>query len=100
MRVKFVKSLGDIPFFEKFPVAKPQHLGKIARVIGTGGQKTLMMILPCGHQACIDGWKITDIDTDDPNAAPSILCMGGGSSNNPIQTKCWHGYLRKGFLIE
>ena len=93
MKIKFINSIGDIPWDERYPIAKEEHRGKVARVIGSDKKKTLMIILPCGHYSSIEGWNITDIDTDQPSATPSIFCQG--TDNKP----CWHGYLTKGELI-
>ena len=93
MKIQFVKSLNDIPYDEWQPVAKEEHRGKTARVIGSDKKRTLMIILPCGHLAMIDTWNITDIDTDTPSATPSIFCRYDNKD-------CWHGYLTKGELIK
>ena len=94
MKIQFIKSIGSIPYDERYPVAKEEHRGKIARVQGSQG-RTLMMILPCGHHATIDTWNITDIDTDHPSATPSIFCR---YSNDGTLGNCWHGYLTNGEL--
>ncbi len=90
MKIQFVKSIFDIPFKEREPVADEEHWGKVARVEGSKG-RTLMIILPCGHLAVIDTWTITDIDTDTPSATPSIFCQA-------YKKPCWHRYLTKGEL--
>jgi len=90
MKIQFVKTLDGLIWDGDSPIAKEENRGKASRVIGTYG-RTIMLILPCGHIATLDGWNITDIDTDTPSATPSILC----SPRNP----CWHGYLTKGELI-
>ena len=92
MKIQFIKSINDIPYDERYPLAKEEHRGKVSRVIGSEG-RTLMIILPCGHHSTIDGWDITDIDTDMPSATPSIFCQGMDGKG------CWHGYLTKGELI-
>jgi hypothetical protein len=92
MHIQFIKSLLDIPYDEWQPIAKPEHFGKAARVNGSAG-KTLMLILPCGHTANLDTWSITNIETDEPGAMPSIFCFG--TEHKP----CWHGYLLNGVLV-
>ncbi len=95
MRIQFVKSLFDIPYDEwaggeKDVPALEEHRGKASRV--EDGGRTIMLILPCGHVASLNGWNITDLDTNTPTATPSILCRHGGQN-------CWHGYLRNGELV-
>lgn len=92
MKIQFVKSLFNIPYDEWQPVAKPEHLGKTARVKDNAG-RSLMIILPCGHIATLFGWNVTDIDTDTPSATPSIFCKYDNKD-------CWHGYLTKGELVQ
>lgn len=87
MKVQFVNSLE--PFIGK----EQDNLGKIARVVDRDGKRWLILILPCGHFASLTNWTITDIDTDEPTATPSIQCKGTDGQN------CWHGYLTKGELI-
>lgn len=92
MKIQFIKSISDIPWDEHVPVALEQHKGKASRVVDGHGNRSLMLILPCGHTASLFGWTIEDIDTDTPTAKPSILC--GGNVD-----KCgWHGWLTKGEL--
>ena len=92
MQIQLIKSFSDIPWEEKYPRAKEEHRGKVARVTGSDKKKTLMICLPCGHISSIEGWDITDIDTDTPTAIPSIFCQGEDNKG------CWHGYLTKGEL--
>ena len=90
MKIQFVKSLGDLEGIGEYPI-KEEDRGKASRV-KIGEERTLMIILPCGHLATLNGWNITDIDTDTPSATPSIFCSP--------QLPCWHGYLTKGELIK
>ena len=91
MKIQFVKSLDGFLWDGDSPIAKEENRGKASRV-RIGEERTIMLILPCGHPATLQGWKITDIDTDEPSATPSIFC----SPSVP----CWHGYLTKGELIK
>lgn len=88
MKIQFVKSLSDLEGIGE-PVVKEELRGKASRV-KIGDIRTIMLILPCGHLATLEGWNITDIDTDTPSATPSIFC----SPEKP----CWHGWLTKGEL--
>ena len=90
MKIKIVKSLIGSLWNGDSPIAKEENRGKVARMIGSDKQRTLGIILPCGHFAFLEGWNITDIDTDTPSATPSIFCSP--------QIPCWHGYLTKGEL--
>jgi len=91
MKIIFVKSLDGYLWDGDSPVAKEENRGKAARM-RVGNERTIGLILPCGHHAVLDGWKIEDIDTDAPSATPSIFCSP--------QIPCWHGYLTKGELIQ
>jgi len=90
MKIQFVKSLSNLEGIGD-PVVKEELRGKVSRVV-IGDTRTLMLVLPCGHLATLDGWNITDIDTDCPSATPSIFCKSNGA--------CWHGYLTNGELKE
>ena len=92
MKIQFIKSIADIPWDERNPIALEKHRGKVARIQSSRG-RSLMIVLPCGHHSDIDGWDIKDIDTDHPSATPSIFCYG--TENKP----CWHGYLTNGELV-
>ena len=89
MKIQFVKTLDGLLWNADSPVAKEENRGKASRV-RVGNERTIMVILPCGHPAMLHGWKITDIDTDTPSATPSILCSP--------KIPCWHGYLTNGEL--
>lgn len=96
MKIQFVKSIFDIPYDEwTDPKLNQTHRGKAERITGNNGERSIMLILPCGHLAQLFAWKITDIDTDTPSATPSIFCKGG-----PNHSDCWHGYLTKGELVQ
>ncbi len=90
MKIEFVKSLSDLEGIGE-PICKEELRCKASRV-RIGNERTIMLILPCGHASTLQGWNITDIDTDTPSATPSILCLGNDTKN------CWHGYLTKGEL--
>jgi len=92
MKTQFVESILDIPYDEWQPEALPEHRGKISYIFDAQENKSLMVILPCGHVTSLFGWTITDIDTDTPSATPSIFCHHN-------QQPCWHGYLTKGELL-
>jgi len=93
MKIKFIESFSEIPYGELYPLSKEEHRGKVSRSKGSKGE-TLRIILPCGHNSMIDGWEITDIDSDTPSATPSIFCHGDDGK------PCWHGYLTNGELKE
>lgn len=92
MRVVKVSSISDIPYDDWQPVAKTEHRGKFSLINLGNDKRTIMVILPCGHTAVLDGWKIQGIDTESPSATPSIFCHGQNGAD------CWHGYLTDGEL--
>lgn len=97
MKITFIQSIADIPWDEHVPVALEEHRGKTARVKDGYGNRSLMLILPCGHTASLFGWTIENIDTDEPTARPSILCRGKLTPEGQ-PSDCWHGWLTKGDL--
>lgn len=97
MKIQFIDSISNIPWDEHVPVALEEHRGKTARVKDGYGNRSLMLILPCGHTASLFGWNVTDIDTDTPSATPSIFCKGKLTPEGK-PGDCWHGYLTKGEL--
>lgn len=90
MDIEFVKSLSDLEGIGE-PICKEELRGKASRV-QVGNERTLMIILPCGHLATLQGWNIIGIDTDKPTATPSIFCKGNDGKD------CWHGWLTNGKL--
>lgn len=98
MKIQFVKSVSDIPYNEWQPIALPEHRGKVSYISDSKGERTLMIILPCGHIATLFGWNVTGIDTDTPSATPSIFCRHSDDPSVKLGN-CWHGYLTNGELI-
>lgn len=98
MKIRFEDSLYKyIPGLNEPMEIADKHRGKAARV-KVDNERTLMLILPCGHLATLQGWEITNIDTDTPTAKPSIFCKGKPKGESSIGGDCWHGFLTEGEL--
>ncbi len=97
MKIQFVKSIDSYLWDGDSPISKQEHRGKASRV-RIGEERSIMLILPCGHTVTLHGWHITGVDTDTPSASPSIFCQGKLTSDGK-PGPCWHGWLTDGKLI-
>lgn len=92
MNVDIINSLTDLPEGEWQPVADLQHRGKAARVTEVYSERTLHVILPCGHLNIIPAIEMTDFDSNELSKNEEIFCKFPGEP-------CWRGELREGILI-